>query len=72
MLEAAHIRVQFNGRAALDDVSFSLARGERVAVVGPNGAGKSTLFKVIAGVLAPSSGAANVAGHRPGQTALSD
>jgi len=67
MLEAAHVRVQYDGRAALDDVSFSLTRGERVAVVGPNGAGKSTLFKVIAGVLAPSSGEVNVAGHCPGQ-----
>jgi manganese/iron transport system ATP-binding protein len=50
----------------LDDVSFQLHQGERVAVVGPNGAGKSTLFKAIAGVLKPFSGEIKVYGHGPG------
>ncbi|MDD2695959.1 MAG: metal ABC transporter ATP-binding protein, partial [Anaerolineales bacterium] len=51
---------------ALDDVTFRLQAGERVAVVGPNGAGKSTLFKVIAGVSALTSGEVRVAGYKPG------
>jgi manganese/iron transport system ATP-binding protein len=50
---------------ALEGVTFHLHVGERVAVVGPNGAGKSTLFKVIAGVLAQTSGEVSVYGSGP-------
>jgi len=66
ILEASGVTVRYNGRAALEDVSFRLTSGERVAVVGPNGAGKSTLFKVVAGVLHPTAGEVKVAGHYPG------
>lgn len=45
-----------HGFDALKGVSFSIAEGEAVGIVGPNGAGKSTLLKVIAGLVAPSSG----------------
>ena len=41
---------------ALDDVSFTLNKGDRLAIMGMNGAGKSTLLKVIAGVLKASEG----------------
>jgi manganese/iron transport system ATP-binding protein len=66
ILEASHVTVHYDGRSALEEVSFHLTGGERVAVVGPNGAGKSTLFKVIAGVLNPTAGEVRVAGHHPG------
>jgi manganese/iron transport system ATP-binding protein len=66
ILEVSHLSVHYNGRAALEDVSFRLVSGERIAVVGPNGAGKSTLFRVIAGVLDPTAGEVRVAGHCPG------
>jgi macrolide transport system ATP-binding/permease protein len=46
----------YDGRVILDDVSFSLAGGQRVVLVGPNGAGKSTLLKIIAGWLSPDAG----------------
>ncbi len=44
-------------RRVLDDVSFDLARGEKIAVLGRNGAGKSTLIRLLGGVELPSSGA---------------
>ncbi|MDD6011504.1 MAG: ABC transporter ATP-binding protein [Oscillospiraceae bacterium] len=47
---------------ALKDVSFKIAKGERVGVMGFNGAGKSTLLKVIAGVLKPTMGSVKVSG----------
>ncbi|MBL8222551.1 MAG: ABC transporter ATP-binding protein, partial [Bryobacterales bacterium] len=41
---------------ALDNVSFSIAKGEIVSVVGPNGSGKSTLLQIVAGILQPTRG----------------
>jgi manganese/iron transport system ATP-binding protein len=65
ILDVRKINARYNGRLALENVSFHLHAGERVAVVGPNGAGKSTLFKVVAGVMQPSSGEVNVYGSTP-------
>jgi manganese/iron transport system ATP-binding protein len=56
-----------NGHYALEHVSFEAERGEQIAVVGPNGAGKSTLFKLIVGILKPSSGEVLLCGHEPGR-----
>ncbi|KQC15191.1 MAG: ATP-binding protein [Methanosaeta sp. SDB] len=47
---------------ALNDVSFSVGRGETFGVIGPNGCGKSTLLKVLAGVLYPDSGKVRIEG----------
>jgi manganese/iron transport system ATP-binding protein len=65
ILDVQHITVRYNGRLALDDVTFHLHEGERIAVVGPNGAGKSTLFKVVSGVLQPNAGKVDIFGSRP-------
>jgi manganese/iron transport system ATP-binding protein len=46
-LEFVHVDAGYNGTLALEDVSFNIPQGNRVAVVGPNGAGKSTLLKVM-------------------------
>jgi len=59
------VSVRYGDTAALEDVSFSVEKGEQVAVVGPNGAGKSTLFKIIAGVLDPSEGVVKIGGSGP-------
>jgi ABC-type Mn2+/Zn2+ transport system ATPase subunit len=67
ILDVHDLTVRYEGRRALDAVSFHLHAGERVAVVGPNGAGKSTLFKVVAGVLPPQQGDVRVSGSRPGE-----
>lgn len=65
ILRADHITVAYENGMALDDISFELNPGEQIAVVGPNGAGKSTLFKLIAGVLKPTSGSIKVYGAEP-------
>ena len=48
--------MRFGGLAALNNVSFSVTRGEIRAIIGPNGAGKSTFFNCVTGVLYPTSG----------------
>lgn len=58
-----------DGRLALETVSFSVAAGERVALVGPNGAGKTTLFLRLCGILAGRRGQALVSGHDPADPA---
>lgn len=50
---------------ALENISFRVETGERIAVVGPNGAGKSTLFKLIVGTLKAGQGEVNIFGHDP-------
>jgi ABC-2 type transport system ATP-binding protein len=50
---------------AVDDVSFTIAPGERVGFLGPNGAGKTTTLKMLSGLLVPTSGTVEVIGHRP-------
>ena len=47
---------------ALDHLSLSVKRGELTAVIGPDGAGKTTLMRLIAGLMAPSSGSLSVLG----------
>jgi ABC-type molybdenum transport system ATPase subunit/photorepair protein PhrA len=53
-----HVSVRFGGVRALDDVSFSVGRGEVHCLAGENGSGKSTLIKIIAGVYRAAPGAA--------------
>jgi manganese/iron transport system ATP-binding protein len=67
ILDVRHLNVHYNGHMALENITFHLHAGERVAVVGPNGAGKSTLFKVVSGVLQPSSGDVTIFGSQPGR-----
>lgn len=64
----------YTGRPALAGVSFSIASGERVALVGRNGAGKSTLLRLVTGLRHPTSGVVRVgdwdtAGRRPDELA---
>ena len=66
-LELKNLEAKFGSRVALQDLSFRIEPGLRVAVVGPNGAGKSTLFNVLAGVLPASGGRVLVHGHDPSQ-----
>ncbi len=65
ILDVKRLSVRYKGHIALDDITFHLHESERTAVVGPNGAGKSTLFKVVSGVMPPTSGEVNIFGSRP-------
>ena len=55
-LRVERVSRSFGGLRAVDDISFDVEAGERLAVLGPNGAGKSTLFNVICGDLTLDSG----------------
>ncbi len=56
LLQISHLSKHFSGVEAVQDVSFSLRRGEIIALLGGNGAGKSTLLNLIAGLERPDSG----------------
>jgi ATPase subunit of ABC transporter with duplicated ATPase domains len=55
-IAATGLRKAYGGKPVLDDVGFTIGRGEKVAVIGPNGVGKSTLLKLLAGRLEPDTG----------------
>ncbi len=55
-LDVKNVSVSYGSRKAIDNISFSINHGERVAVIGPNGAGKSTLLKALIGLIVPESG----------------
>ena len=63
VLRVEHLRKQFGGLVAVNDVSFHLDAGEIVGLIGPNGAGKSTTFNLLTGVAAPSAGTMRLLGH---------
>ncbi len=60
MIVAAHLTRRFSTRTVVDDVSFEVARGEIVALLGPNGAGKTTTLRMLAGLIAPTSGSVTI------------
>ena len=63
IVQMEHITVEFPGVKALDDVDFSLERGEVHILLGENGAGKSTLMKVLSGVYKRNAGIIRIDGH---------
>lgn len=62
LIEAVSLMKKFGSFTAVDNISFSVKRGEVFGLLGPNGAGKSTLFKMLCGLLTPTSGYSQVAG----------
>jgi ABC-2 type transport system ATP-binding protein len=63
MLTALHLTRRFDGRLAVDDVSFEVAPGEIFALLGPNGAGKTTTLRMLAGLIEPTAGTVRIAGN---------
>ncbi len=63
MIEVEGLAKHFGHLTAVDDISFTVSRGEVLGFLGPNGAGKSTTMKMITGFLTPSAGRIAVCGH---------
>ncbi len=63
LINVDHVSRYYGDQCAVNDISFSVSRGEVLGFLGPNGAGKSTTMQIICGVLAASSGNITVAGH---------
>ena len=61
-LAARDLGKRFGDRAAFEDLSFEIERGEIFGFLGPNGAGKTTTVRTLATLLAPTSGSATVCG----------
>lgn len=67
VLELEDVSVVREGRALVDQVSWSVKEGERWAILGPNGAGKTTLLNIASSYLYPSKGTATILGDTLGK-----
>ncbi|HZF00998.1 MAG TPA: ATP-binding cassette domain-containing protein [Methylomirabilota bacterium] len=63
MIDVSNLTKRYAGRAAVRNISFSVARGEIVGLLGPNGAGKSTTMRILSGFMPATSGSVRVAGY---------
>ncbi|AVA25287.1 MULTISPECIES: ABC transporter ATP-binding protein [unclassified Rhizobium] len=63
IFEVDHLNKAFGGLTVTNDVSLSMAPGDRVALIGPNGAGKTTFVNLVTGNLRPDSGAVRLGGE---------
>ena len=61
-IEVSHLVKTYAGMTAVNDISFTVARGEILGFLGPNGAGKSTTMRILTGYLPASSGRVNICG----------
>ncbi len=61
----AMFKPNYNEKKAVDDINFSIEKGEILAFIGPNGAGKSTTIKMLTGILFPTNGKISIMGINP-------
>lgn len=62
-IEVNHLSRKFNKFSAIDDISFTIPKGEIFGLLGPNGAGKTTTIRILCGIMLPSAGSVNVLGY---------
>jgi ABC-2 type transport system ATP-binding protein len=62
MIDVQHVTKRYGHTTALDDISFSINKGEIVAFLGPNGAGKTTTMRILTGFMPPTLGTVRIAG----------
>jgi ABC-2 type transport system ATP-binding protein len=62
MIEVSNLTKRYGSRVAVNDISFTVARGEIVGLLGPNGAGKSTTMRMLSGFMPGTSGTVRIAG----------
>jgi len=62
LIDVQGLRKSYQGRLALEDVSFQVPRGQVLGLLGPNGAGKSSTMRILTGYLGADSGSARIAG----------
>jgi len=70
LLEVTHLKKNFGGLTAVDNVGFQVDRGEIVGLIGPNGSGKTTVFNLVSGFYRPDLGeitfrGENICGQKP-------
>jgi ABC-2 type transport system ATP-binding protein len=70
MIEVEHLTKRYAGKTAIQDLNFTVAKGEIVGFLGPNGAGKSTTMRILSSYLPPTSGRVTVAGYDVFQKSL--
>lgn len=63
MIEVKHLVKRFGDLVAVNNVSFTVGKGEFFALLGPNGAGKTTTLKMLSGFIKPTAGTARIAGY---------
>src|SRR3954467_14677398 len=63
MIKVENLSKSFGPKLAVNDISFSVERGEVLGFLGPNGAGKSTTMRMVTGFIPPTSGRISVGGH---------
>jgi branched-chain amino acid transport system ATP-binding protein len=69
LLQVQNLAAAYSGIQALKGISFSVSKGEMVALIGPNGAGKSTLLNCLSGLVRPRAGSIDFAGRDIARTA---
>ena len=67
VIQAEHVSVNYQDKLVLEDVTFTIHKGEFWGILGPNGSGKTTLLRTMLGLITPFAGSVRVFGKAPQQ-----